>query len=358
MIRSFSLFVFVVFFFYANNSHGLGSDLLSRKYDVLGIGSAQIDLLINVTDEQIKKDLSIPYGVNKGDLLVVDNQTFFALKKNYSDYSVSIGGDVANIISDMISLGGRASINSVISNDEFGLLFHKNMLDYGVESINLPENNVSNTILRLVFISKDGERTIISSKPQTEFLRQKHIKFHSIKNYKLLITEASLLDGEDGNSTKVINRALNSAEKVGTIRVMHLNDKLFVSKFKDEILGNNDDIEIILGNEEEALTLFNTKNFVEAENKCRKTFKICVFTRGDKGAVVVSGNETYRVASLINTKEVIDSSGSGAGFAAGFLYAYINGTSLEESARQGSRVAAYISKQLGSRPETKLSDIE
>lgn len=352
-----SLVLFFIISF-ANFSFAISPELVSRKYDALGIGCAQIDLMIRVSDDELKRSLVIPYGVNKGELLIVDKQTFAELKKQYNDYNVSIGGDVANIISDIISLGGRASINTVISNDEYGLLFHKNMLNYGIDSINLPENNGSNTTLRLVFVTDDGERTIVSSKPQTEYLTQKHIKFHSIKDYKLLITEASMLDGENGNSTKVVNRALNSAEKVGTIRVMHLNDKLFVNKFRSEIIGNNDDIEIIFGNEDEAMALFETKNFVEVENRCQKTFKMCVFTRGGKGAVVVSKNDKIRIPSLLDSKDLVDSTGSGAGFAAGFLYAYINGQSLEESARQGSRVAAYIASQVGSRPQTKLSDIE
>lgn len=352
-----SLFLFLILFT-TSFSYAISPDLLSRKYDALGIGSAQIDLMFKISNDQLKREVLIPYSINKGDLIILDKRTFSELKQKYNDYHVSIGGDVANIIADIISLGGRSSINTVIPNDEFGLLFHKNMLDYGVDSINLPENNSSGTTLRLVFVTDDGERTIVSSKPQTEYLNQRHIKFHSIKDYKLLIAEASMLDGENGSSTKVVNRALNSAEKVGTIRVMHLNDKLFVNKFRDEIIGNNDDIEIIFGNEDEAVSLFETKDFVEVENKCQKTFEICVFTRGNKGAVVISKDGAIRVPSLVDQRDVVDSTGAGSGFAAGFLYAYINGYSLEESARQGSRVAAYIAKQIGSRPQTKLSDIE
>lgn len=355
LYRFFVLLTLVVI---SGESLSVSKELLSRKYDLLGIGSAQIDLVIRVSENELKKNLLTPYSTNKGDMLIVDKQTFDELKHKFKDYSVAIGGDVANIVSDIISLGGRASINTVISNDEFGLLFHKNMIDYGVDSINLPENNSSNTTLRLVFVTEDGERTIISSKHHTASLNQKHVKFHTIKDYKILITEASLLDGENGSSTKVINRALNSAQKVGTIRVMHLNDKLFVNKFRNEIIGNNDDIEIIFGNEEEATALFESKNFVDVEKRCQKSFKMCVFTRGNKGAVVLTKDEVIRVPSLLNSKEIIDTTGAGAGFAAGFLYAYINGQSLEESARQGSRVAAYISKEAGSRPQTKLSDIE
>lgn len=330
----------------------------SKKFDVFGVGLSTVNTAYKISDEEFKRLLGIPYGLEKGQMINIDLTTLKYLESKLESLSTYPGGSAANIIANLASFGAITSYNSIVSDDNFGRLFVQSMYDSGVISCSAPKYGHGDTSRGLLFITPDGERTILSYSGITEDMNQLDVRYHEVKDYKVVLVEAGIWD-KGGGRSKTALRAFNSAEKVGAKKAFSLHDVLFINKHKDDLLQLLENVDIVFGNEKEAKALFSTNKFEDVINGFHKlNIEIAVITMGAKGAVIITQNDLIKIPPAdIAKNEIIDKSGSGDGFAAGFLYGYTHGMTLKEAGMLGAKASRVILTQIGTRANISLSSL-
>lgn len=324
-----------------------------KPHDLLGIGAAEIDMITFVDDEYIKRNLSVPYGITKGEVAIIDRKTFETIREQIENFSLSPSGEVASTLYSFASLGGDAAFNSSISSDEYGVLIEENMRDLGIDMINHTGSGDMDTLVNLVFVTKDGERTVVSRAESKPTITQTDVKYHLIKDYKAVIAEAFSWDA--GQASKAIMRAFNAASKVGAQRVFMLSDVRYAKKHRLEFLEILDRVDILFATEAEIKALTRAKTLDEAIGEVSHIVKVLVVTRGKKGSIIVADGKRIKVTTLLEDDKVVNTSGAGSAFAAGFLYGYLNGKTAEESGKLASKVAEYMIQQVESKPKKGMA---
>jgi sugar/nucleoside kinase (ribokinase family) len=328
----------------------------NKKFDVFGVGTATIDIITKVSEEDFKRFLSIPYNVKKGEMIYIDEKTVNDLQSKMKNSEVIAGDSAANVMVDIASLGGKSAFNTIVADDELGLMFNKSLEDFGVVAVNQPKTDNFQTARNLIFVTPDGERTMLTYSGIAEEFNQTDIKYHQIKDYKIVYIEGGIWDNE-GKKTKATLRTFNTAKKVGAQKAFALHDTLYVNKYREQFLELIKTVDLVFCNEKEALALFKTKDIDDAIKQFQALDKITIMTASAKGAYIISKNEVIHVPTKVTQEKVVDTTGSGDAFTAGFIYGYINGKSLKEAGDIGANAAAYIIQQIGARPKGKLSDI-
>jgi sugar/nucleoside kinase (ribokinase family) len=327
-----------------------------KKYDVFGIGTATVDIITRVSEEEFKRLLVVPYNVKKGEMIYIDEKTANNLQSRMKNRSIIAGDSAANVMVDIASLGGKSAFNTIVADDELGQMFNRSLQNYDVVAINEPKTDNYKTARNLIFVTPDGERTMLTYSGIAEEFGQVDIKYHKIKDYKVVYVEGGIWDN-DGKKSKATLRAFNAAKRVGALKAFALHDSLFVNKYREQFLKIIQDVDLIFCNEKEAMSLFNVANHEESIAEFQKLGKVSIMTASDKGAYLIYNNEVVHIPPKVKPEKVVDTTGAGDAFTAGFIYGYINGMSLEESGEIGAQAAAYIIQQIGARPKEKLSKI-
>ena len=311
---------------------------------ILGIGNAIVDVLARVDDQFLLKRKLI-----KGSMKLINKSEFEDLKKNIKIEKIVAGGSVANTMSGIAYLQGNASFVGKINSDSFGEIYKKSLEDINVKFSYLQKNEDLSTGASIILITPDSERTMCTYLGISSHLSESDINENNIINTKLIFLEGYLWD--KGISEKMFKHAINIAKKNKVKIAMSLSDIFCVTRHKEDFYNLlNNDLDILIGNENEINELTNKKNLLDSINQLKKLNKLIVITRSDKGSVAIKDNEIINCEST-KVDKIIDLTGAGDLFAAGFLKEYLEKSEIKKCLMTGSILASKIIQKIGARLE-------
>jgi len=309
---------------------------------ILGIGNAIVDVLARVDDQFLLKRKLI-----KGSMKLINKSEFEDLKKNIKIEKIVAGGSVANTMSGIAYLQGNASFVGKINSDSFGEIYKKSLEDINVKFSYLQKNEDLSTGASIILITPDSERTMCTYLGISSHLSENDINENNIINTELIFLEGYLWD--KGISEKMFKHAINIAKKNKVKIAMSLSDIFCVTRHKEDFYNLlNNDLDILIGNENEINELTNKKNLLDSINQLKKLNKLIVITRSDKGSVAIKDNEITNCEST-KVDKIIDLTGAGDLFAAGFLKEYLEKSEIKKCLMTGSILASKIIQKIGAR---------
>ena len=305
---------------------------------VLGIGNAIVDVICKIEESFITKN-----NLTKGTMKLVDEAEFKKLLSNLKIEETIAGGSVANSIVGLSQLGNPVSFIGKVNNDELGNKYEKSLTNQKVKYCYQKKKESIPTGTCLILITQDSERTMCTFLGIAGKVSEKDIDEKAIKNSELIFLEGYLWD--EGDPKTAFNKAINISKKTA----MTLSDKFCVDRHKKSFLYLvNNKLDIIFANEQEILSLIDAKSFDEVISFSKQIQKLVVITRGEKGSITIQKKEVVECDSQKNLK-IVDLTGAGDLFAAGFLHGYVNKLSLKESLEKGSEMASKIIQKIGAR---------
>ena len=316
----------------------------ANKYDVLGIGNAIVDILSYVSEDFIQKN-----GISKGTMGLIDEARASEIYSLIGQATEVSGGCAGNTTAAIASLGGKAAYIGRIKNDTLGKIFAHDLQNTGVFFNPKYADDGLPTAASYILVTPDAERSMLTHLGACTELDESYIDEALVKSAKVTYIEGYLYYQEKAKAA--IRKALAAANESS----FTLSDPFCVENNREEFKALVGDIDILFCNEPEALSLYQTKDIKDAVANFAKLGNITVITRGAKGALVVNGDFVGEVEGE-RVSNVLDTTGAGDLFAAGFLYGYTQGMSLPECARIGNQSAAQIIQQLGARPLKPLRD--
>tara|TARA_B100000035_G_scaffold302786_1_gene300735 strand:+ start:32 stop:868 length:837 start_codon:yes stop_codon:yes gene_type:complete len=253
------------------------------------------------------------------------------------------GGSVANSIVGLSQLGNKVGFIGKVSNDDLGIKYEEGLKKENVEYFYSKKKEVLPTGSCLILVTPDSERTMCTFLGTAGKINENDVSSNAIKKSEIIFLEGYLWD--EGEPKKAFDKAINSANIVA----MSLSDQFCVDRHKSHFLNLvKNKLDIIFANEQEITSLIDAKNFKEIINFSKKLNKLMVVTRGDKGAVAVNGEEIFECDIQKNLK-ILDLTGAGDLFAAGFLHGYVNKLSIKESLEKGTEMSSRVIQQIGAR---------
>ena len=306
---------------------------------ILGIGNAIVDVICKVDDNFIIKN-----NLTKSTMkLFFDENEFKNLLTDLKIEKTISGGSVANSIVGLSQLGDKAGFIGKISDDEFGAKYEEGLKKESVEYFYTKKREELPTGTCLILITPDSERTMCTFLGTAGKINEDDVSSYAVKNSEIVFLEGYLWD--EGEPKKAFNKAINNANKAA----MSLSDLFCVDRHKPHFLNlvkNN--LDIIFANEQEITSLIEAKDFNEVINFSKQLKKLIVVTRGEKGAVAIQGEEVIETGIKQNLK-ILDLTGAGDLFAAGFLHGYVNKFSIYESLEKGTEMSSKVIQQIGAR---------
>jgi len=313
---------------------------MSKK--ILGIGNAIIDVLAKVEDDFINKN-----NLTKGSMKLVNQNEFENLKNNIKIEKVVAGGSVANSMVGIAHLKGDSSFIGKISADKFGEMYKNSLKDINVDFPYEEKNETLPTGASIILITPDSERTMCTYLGVSSHLSAEDINENNILDYELIFLEGYLWD--KGISERMFKHVINLAKKNKIKVAMSLSDIFCVTRHKQDFYNLlRNDINILIGNENEINELINKKNLIESISQLKELNKLIVVTRSDKGSLAIHNNEVINCES-IKVDKVLDLTGAGDLFAAGFLKEYIEKSEIKNCLITGSKLASRIIQKIGAR---------
>ncbi|MDA9697930.1 adenosine kinase [Candidatus Pelagibacter sp.] len=306
---------------------------------IIGIGNAIVDVICKVNESFIAEN-----NLKKGTMkLIFDEKEFQKLLSNLKIEKTVAGGSVANSIVGLSQLKNKAGFIGKISDDIFGSKYEEGLKKENVEYLFSKKKEDLPTGTCLILITPDSERTMCTFLGIAGKINEKDIDINSIKNSEMIFLEGYLWD--EGDPKKAFEVAINNASKVA----MSLSDQFCVERHKSHFykLVKND-LDITFANEEEIKSLLNTKNFDDVVSFGKEINKHLVITRGPKGAIVIKNKEVIEHPAAKNLK-IIDLTGAGDLFAAGYLHGEINNFSVNKCLEQGTILSSQVIQILGAR---------
>ena len=306
---------------------------------ILGIGNAIIDVICKVDDNFIIKN-----NLTKSTMkLFFDENEFKNLLTNLKIEKTVSGGSVANSIVGISQLGDKAGFIGKISDDEFGSKYEEGLKKENVEYFYSKKKEELPTGTCLILITPDSERTMCTFLGTAGKINENDVNSDAIRKSEIIFLEGYLWD--EGEPKKAFDKAISNANNVA----MSLSDLFCVDRHKPHFLNLiKNKLDITFANEQEIISLIEAKNFNDVINFTKQLNKLVVITRGEKGAVAIKGEEVIETKIQKNLK-ILDLTGAGDLFAAGFLHGHINKLSIKESLEKGTEMASKVIQQIGAR---------
>ena len=305
---------------------------------VLGIGNAIVDVICKIDENFIKEN-----NLTKGTMKLVDEVEFAKLLSNLKTEETIAGGSVANSIVGLSQLGNAVSFIGKVNNDELGNKYEKSLTNEKVKYCYQKKKESIPTGTCLILITPDSERTMCTFLGIAGKVSDKDIDENAVKNSELVFLEGYLWD--EGDPKTAFDKAMKLSKKTA----MTLSDKFCVDRHKKSFLNLvNNKLDITFANEIEILSLIDAKNFNEVISFGKQLGKLIVITRSDKGSIAIQKNEVVEYDSQKNLK-IVDLTGAGDLFAAGFLHGHINSLTIKESLQKGTEMASKIIQKIGAR---------
>ena len=323
----------------------------ATQYDVLGIGNAIVDVIARTED-----DFLIKHGMNKGTMALIDEPRAEAIYASMGPAIEISGGSSANTIAGVASFGARAAFVGKVKDDTLGRAFTHDIRAAGVAFDTAPASDGPSTARCYVLVTPDGERTMNTYLGAAQDLHPNDVDPDVVKCAAITYLEGYLWDPP--HAKEAFRKAAKIAHGAGRKVALTLSDAFCVGRYRDEFLSlmRMGAVDLIFANESELKSLYETADFDSAVGALRNDVKLAVVTRSEKGCVVVSGekNEAVEAAPI---DKLVDATGAGDLFAAGFLVGLARGKDHRSAARLGALAAAEVIQHLGARPETSLKDL-
>ena len=306
---------------------------------ILGIGNAIVDVICKVEDDFINKN-----ALTKGTMkLIFDEGEFKNLISNLKIEKTVSGGSVANSIVGLSQLGNEVGFIGKVNDDELGGKYEDGLQKENVKYFYKKKKEEIPTGTCLILVTPDSERTMCTFLGIAGKVNENDVSSEAIKNSELILLEGYLWD--EGEPKKAFEKAIISANKVA----MSLSDQFCVDRHKPhflELVRNK--LDITFANEQEIMSLIDAKNFDDVTSFAKSLNKIIVVTRGEKGAVAINGDEVVTCGVKQGLK-IVDLTGAGDLFAAGFLHGHVNKMSLKDSLEKGTEMSSKVIQQIGAR---------
>ena len=306
---------------------------------ILGIGNAIVDVICKV-DENFISQNNLTKSTMK---LFFDENEFQNLLENLQIEKTVSGGSVANSIVGISQLGDQVGFVGKVSDDQFGSKYEEGLKKENVKYFYSKKKEDLPTGTCLILVTPDSERTMITFLGTAGKINENDIDTNIIKKSEIIFLEGYLWD--EGEPRKAFDKAINSANKIA----MSLSDQFCVDRHKPHFLNLvKNKLDITFANEQEITSLIEAKKFNEVINFSKQLNKLVVVTRGEKGAVAINGEEIIECNIQKNLK-IVDLTGAGDLFAAGFLHGYINEFSIKASLQKGTEMSSRVIQQIGAR---------
>jgi fructokinase len=311
---------------------------------ILGIGNAIVDVLAKVDDEFLIKRNFV-----KGSMKLINKSEFEDLQKNIKIEKVVAGGSVANTMSGIAYLKGSPSFIGKINSDSFGEIYKKSLEDINVNFPYIQKNENLSTGASIILITPDSERTMCTYLGISSHLSEGDINEDNIINNELIFLEGYLWD--KGISEKMFKYVINIAKKNKIKIAMSLSDIFCVNRHKEDFYNLlKNDLDILIGNENEINELTEKKSLLDSINQLKKLNKLIVITRSENGSLAIKDNEIVNCDSQ-KVDKIVDLTGAGDLFAAGFLKEYLEKSEIKKCLMTGSILASRIIQKIGARLE-------
>tara|TARA_B100000787_G_scaffold28750_1_gene19014 strand:+ start:480 stop:1409 length:930 start_codon:yes stop_codon:yes gene_type:complete len=305
---------------------------------ILGIGNAIVDVICRVDNQYL-----IDNGLTKSTMKLVDENEFKKLLSTLKIETTVSGGSVANSIVGLSQLGNDVGFIGKTNFDDLGQKYEEGLIKEKVKYFYQKKEEVSPTGTCLILITPDAERTMVTFLGISGKISEKDIDEKAIKESEMIFLEGYLWD--EGEPKSAFDKAMLLSNK----KVMSLSDQFCVERHKDSFLDLvKNKLDIIFANEQEIKSLVNAEKFEEVITFGKKLGKLLIITRGEKGSIAIKGNEVTSCESIKNLN-IVDLTGAGDLFAAGFLHGFINGFSTEESLKKGTEMSTKIIQKVGAR---------
>jgi fructokinase len=306
---------------------------------ILGIGNAIVDVICKVNESFITQN-----NLTKSTMKLFFNENEFKnLLTNLKIEKTVSGGSVANSIVGLSQLGDKVGFIGKVSDDDFGSKYEEGLKKENVEYFYSKKKEGLPTGICLILVTPDSERTMCAFLGSAGTINENDVNSEVIKKSEMIFLEGYLWD--EGDPKKAFDKAISNANKVA----MSLSDLFCVDRHKPHFLNLfKNKIDITFANEQEISSLIEVKNFDEVINFSKQLNKLVIITRGEKGAVAINGDEVVECDIQKNLK-IVDLTGAGDLFAAGFLHGYINNLSTKECLEKGTEMSSKIIQQIGAR---------
>ena len=306
---------------------------------ILGVGNAIVDVICKVNDDFITNN-----NLTKSNMkLIFDEMEFKKLFSNLKIEKTISGGSVANSIVGLSQLGNKVGFIGKISDDDLGKKYEIGLKKENVEFIYSKKKEMLPTGTCLILITPDSERTMCTFLGTAGKINENDISVDAIKKSEIIFLEGYLWD--EGDPKKAFDKAINNSKKVA----MSLSDKFCVDRHKPhffELVKNK--LDITFANEDEIKSLINAKNFNDVIDFAKETKRLIIITRGEKGAISINGNEIKEIG-IKRKLNIVDLTGAGDLFAAGYLHGFINNLSSDQCLEKGTEMSSKIIQQIGAR---------
>ena len=319
-------------------------------YDVLTIGNAIVDIISRCDD-----DFLVDNAITKGAMNLIDADRAELLYSRMGPAVEASGGSAGNTAAGVASFGGRAAYFGKVAKDQLGEIFEHDIHAQGVYFETAPLQGGAPTARSMIFVTPDSERSMNTYLGACVEFGPEDVEERVVAEAKVTYFEGYLWDPP--RAKEAILDCARIAHANGREMSMTLSDSFCVGRYRDEFLDlmRSGTVDIVFANKEEALSLYETQDFDLALTKIAADCKLAAVTMSEEGAMIVRGDERIHVpATTIN--QLVDTTGAGDLFAAGFLHGYTQGRSLEDCGRFGCLAAGIVIQQIGPRPMTSLAE--
>ncbi len=322
--------------------------MAAPRYDVLGIGNAIVDVIARADD-----DFLVEQGMHKGRMALIDEARAAAIYDAMGPATESSGGSAANTIVGVASFGGRAAFVGKVKDDELGRAFKHDIRAARVSYETKPANAGPSTARCYILVTPDGERTMNTYLGAAQDLTPSDIDEAAIAGAAVVYLEGYLWDPPQAKEAFV--KAAHIAHRHGRRVALTLSDSLCVDRYRSEFLDliKRGTVDIVFANEHELHSLYQTGDLDTGVKALQKNAKLAVVTRSEKGCVVVARNG-FEAVQAMPVEQVVDVTGAGDLFAAGFLVGLAHGKDHRTAARLGALAAAEVIQHVGARPAVSL----
>jgi len=331
---------------------------MTQQYDVASLGNAIVDIIASVDDRFL-----LNHRIAKGTMTLIDEFRAKELLKALADNQQTMsslhevaGGSAANTMAGLASLGGKGLFLGKVSDDRLGRAFAQSMEATGVDFHNGSSHSKAATATSMIAVTPDGQRSMNTFLGACREMTPDDVDEERISHARVLYIEGYMWD--DPRSKAAIRKAIGAAKRAGRRIAFTLSDPFCVGRYRAEFLElMKDDIDILFANEEEAKALFEVESFEPALQAAREWRGLAVLTRSEKGCVVADPSGGVHVQAAEPVAKVLDTTGAGDQFAAGFLFGLSRKRDLQICARLGAIAAAEVISHYGARPEHLLKTL-
>jgi len=327
--------------------------MAETRYDVLGIGNALVDVLVEVEDAFVEAE-----GLPKGGMTLVEREDSDALYAKLPPGVEKSGGSCGNTMAGFAALasglgGGTGAYVGKVRDDQFGTVFRHDMTAMGVDFPTAAATEGPGTGKCLVLVTPDAQRTMVTYLGAASDFTPEDVSIEAVQAAKIVYLEGYLFDRDAAKEAFIA--AADAAHDAGREVSLTLSDGFCVDRHRDAFKALvSDHVDILFANEDEILSLYQVSSFDEALQAARRDCRIACLTRSEKGSVILNGDELH-VVDAAAVDRVVDTTGAGDQYAAGFLYGYSQGHDLTTAGKIGGIMAAEVISHHGARPEADVA---